>query len=123
MKWFLYAIALIWIGSGAWMILYSHESRKVFKQLVKNLDRRILCVLSAVVGILLILSASWSRQSWLIRLFGILAVIKGGFIFWNPNNLYDKITDWYLTSVSEQTYRFFGIITLIFGTAILSWIL
>ncbi|MBW2239180.1 MAG: hypothetical protein JRD87_14080 [Deltaproteobacteria bacterium] len=123
MKWFLYAIALIWIGSGAWMILYSHESRKVFKQLVKNLDRRILCVLSAVVGILLILSASWSRQSWLIRLFGILAVIKGGFIFWNPNNLYDKITDWYLTSVSEQTYRFFGIITLIFGTVILSWIL
>jgi uncharacterized protein YjeT (DUF2065 family) len=123
MKWFLYAIALIWIGSGAWMILYSHESRKVFKQLVKNLDRRILCVLPAVVGILLILSASWSRQSWLIRLFGILAVIKGGFILWNPNNLYDKITDWYLTSVSEQTYRFFGIITLIFGTAILSWIL
>jgi uncharacterized protein YjeT (DUF2065 family) len=123
MKWFLYAIALIWIGSGAWMILYSHESRKVFKQLVKNLDRRILCVLPAVVGILLILSASWSRQSWLIRLFGILAVIKGGFIFWNPNNLYDKITDWYLTSVSEQTYRFFGIITLIFGTVILSWIL
>jgi len=122
MKWFLYAIALIWIGSGAWMILYSHESRKVFKQLVKNLDRRILCVLSAVVGILLILSASWSRQSWLM-LFGILAVIKGGFIFWNPNNLYDKITDWYLTSVSEQTYRFFGIITLIFGTVILSWIL
>jgi uncharacterized protein YjeT (DUF2065 family) len=123
MKWFLCAIALIWIGSGAWMILYSHESRKVFKQLVKNLDRRILCVLPAVVGILLILSASWSRQSWLIRLFGILAVIKGGFIFWNPNNLYDKITDWYLTSVSEQTYRFFGIITLIFGTVILSWIL
>jgi len=45
MKWFLYAIALIWIGIGAWMILYSHESRKVFKQLVKNLDRRILFAL------------------------------------------------------------------------------
>lgn len=123
MKWFLYAIALIWIGSGAWMILYSHESRKVFKKLVKNLDRRILCALPAIVGFLFLFSASWSRQSWLIRLFGILAVLKGAFILWNPNNLYDKIADWYLTSVSDQTYRFFGIITLIFGTVILSWIL
>jgi uncharacterized protein YjeT (DUF2065 family) len=123
MKWFLYAIALIWIGSGVWMILYSHESRKVFKQLVKNLDRRILCMLPVVAGILLLLSAPWSRHSWLIRLFGFFAVMKGGFIFWNPNNLYDKITDWFLTSVSDQTYRLFGIITLIFGTAILSWIL
>ena len=123
MKWFLYAIALIWIGSGAWMILYSHESRKVFKQWVKNLDRRILCTLPAVTGILLLLSAPWSRQSWLIRLFGILAVLKAGFIFWNPNNLYDKIADWYLNSVSDQTYRFFGIITLILGTAVLSWII
>ena len=123
MKWFLYAIAVIWIGSGTWMILYSHESREVFKKLIKNLDRRILFTLPTVIGILLILSAPWSRQSWLIRLFGILAVIKGGFILWNPNNLYDKIMDWYLNSISDQTYRFFGIITLIFGTVILSWIL
>jgi uncharacterized protein YjeT (DUF2065 family) len=123
MKWFLYVIALIWIGSGAWMILYSHESRKVFKQWVKNLDRRIICTLPAVTGILLLFSASWSRQSWLIRLFGLLALLKGGFIFWNPNNLYDKIIDWYLTSVSDQTYRFFGIITLILGMVILSWII
>ncbi|MBW2325777.1 MAG: hypothetical protein JRF45_04620 [Deltaproteobacteria bacterium] len=123
MKWFLYAIALIWIGIGAWMILYSHESRKVFKQLVKNLDRRILFALPAVTGILLLFSAAWARQSWLIRFFGILALLKGGFIFWNPNNLYDKIADWYLNSVSDQTYRFFGIITLILGTAILSWII
>jgi len=123
MKWFLYAIALIWIGSGAWMILYSHESRKVLKQWVKNLDRRIICTLPAVIGILLLFSASWSRQSWLIRLFGLLALLKGGFIFWNPNNLYDKIIDWYLTSVSDQTYRFFGIITLILGMVILSWII
>ena len=123
MKWFLYAIALIWIGIGAWMILYSHESRKVFKQLVKNLDRRILFALPAVTGILLLFSAAWARQSWRIRFFGILALLKGGFIFWNPNNLYDKIADWYLNSVSDQTYRFFGIITLILGTAILSWII
>ena len=123
MKWFLYAIALIWIGSGAWMILYSHESRKVLKQWVKNLDRRIICTLPTVTGILLLFSASWSRQSWLIRLFGLLALLKGGFIFWNPNNLYDKIIDWYLTSVSDQTYRFFGIITLILGMVILSWII
>lgn len=123
MKWFLYAISLIWIASGAWMILYADQSRKVFKNLVKDLDHRILSILPAVTGILFLFAASWSRQPWFIRLLGILAVLKGGFLFWNPNKLSDKIMDWYLNALSDQTYRFFGIIALILGTVILSWIL
>lgn len=123
MKWLLYAFSLIWISFGAGIIIYTRESKSMIKGFVTNLDRRILSVLPAIFGVFLIIAATESRHSWLIRLIGILAVLKGGFIFWNPQNLYDKIVDWYLNSVSDQTFRFFGIITLILGTVILSWIL
>jgi len=123
MKWFLYAFCLIWISFGTGLILYTRESKSMLKNLVTNLDRRILSALPAFLGIILIISASESRHSWFIRLIGILAVLKGGFIFWNPQNLYDKTVNWYLNAVSDQTFRFFGIITLILGTAISSWIL
>ncbi len=123
MKWFLYAFSLIWISFGAGLIIYTLESKRIIKRLVTDLDRRILSALPSVLGVFLIIAASESRHSWFIRLIGILAVLKGGFIFWNPQNLYEKIVDWYLNALSDQTFRFFGIITLILGTAILSWIL
>ncbi len=123
MKWFLYAFSLIWISFGAGLIIYTLESKRIIKRLVTDLDRRILSALPAVLGVFLIIAASESRHSWFIRLIGFLAVLKGGFIFWNPQNLYEKIVDWYLNALSDQTFRFFGIITLILGTVILSWIL
>lgn len=124
MEWFLYLISLLWISAGAWIILYTHESKNAMSVLIKGVgDRRILSVLPVIVGILLLFAASSSRHSWVIRLFGFIAVLKGGFIFWNPKNLFEKTTNWYLNTVSDQTYRLFGIITLIFGTVILSWIL
>ena len=123
MKWFLYVFSLIWISFGTGLIIYTRESKSMIKRLVTDLDRRILSTLPAVLGVFLIIAASESRHSWFIRLIGILAVFKGGFIFWNPQDLYDKIVDWYLNALSDQTFRFFGIITLILGTVILSWIL
>jgi uncharacterized protein YjeT (DUF2065 family) len=75
------------------------------------------------MGILLLISATASRQSWFIRLFGLLAIIEGAVIFLIPKNLYDELMDWYLNSASNQTYRLFGILSLVFGTAILSWIM
>jgi uncharacterized protein YjeT (DUF2065 family) len=48
---------------------------------------------------------------------------KGLFIFINPRGFYDKFSDWYFGSSSDQTHRLFGILAIILGTAILSWIL
>jgi len=123
MKWFLYAFSLIWISFGAGIIIYTRESKSMIKSFVTNLDRRFLSVLPTIFGVFLIIAATESRHSWFIRLIGILAVLKGGFIFWNPQNLYNKTVDWYLNSLFDQTFRFFGIIILILGTVILSWIL
>jgi uncharacterized protein YjeT (DUF2065 family) len=122
MKWFLYAISFLWITAGSWFIIYTTESRNVMKRLFDKTDRKILSVFPAIIGILLFISASWSLHSWFLRLLGIMAVIKGAIIFFNPKNLYDELMNWYLNSLSDQTYRFFGIVVIIIGTAVLSWI-
>jgi uncharacterized protein YjeT (DUF2065 family) len=122
MKWFLYAISFLWITAGSLSIIYTTESRNVMKRLFEKTDRKILSVFPAIVGILLFISASWSIHSWFLRMLGIMAVIKGAIIFINPKNLYDEMMNWYLNSLSDQTYRFFGIVMIIIGTAVLSWI-
>lgn len=123
MKEFLYAISLLWITVGSCFVLYTTASRGFFRALLRGMDRRLLSVLPVVFGVLLILSASQSRNSWFIRLLGIIAVIKGGFIFSNPKGTYDQITNWYLDAASDHTLRFFGIIALVLGTAVFSWVL
>ena len=123
MKWFLYAMSLIWIAFGAWAILYTDETKAFYKRLINEADHRIVSVLPFIGGILFLFAASASRNPAFIRFIGILALVKGVFIFWNPNNLYDEVAKWFSNTVSDQTFRLFGIISLVLGTAVLSWII
>jgi uncharacterized protein YjeT (DUF2065 family) len=123
MKVFLYAMSFLWIAIGCCTVLYTYETREFMKGLFKEVDRKIISAFEAVMGILLLISAAASHHAWLIRLIGLMAVIEAGVIFLIPRNLYDDLMDWYLNSASDQTYRFFGILSLVLGTAVLSWIL
>ena len=123
MKWILYAISLIWITYGTCAVLYTGETRNAFRSMFKGTDHKILAVLPVVAGLLLIWAASASRNAWFIRLIGILGMVKGVFIFTNPHNMYDRVLDWFVESMSDQGLRLHGIIAIILGTAVLSWIL
>ena len=123
MKWFLYAISIFFIAIGCCTILYTNESRNVLKNIFNKIDRKIISAFEALMGILILLSAPASHHSWLIRLIGLSAIIKGVVIFLIPKDLYDKLMDWYVNSLSDQTYRLSGILGIILGTAVLSWIL
>ena len=123
MKGFLYVISFFCIAMGCCTILYTDETRRFVKSIFKEIDRRFISAFELIMGILLLISATASRQSWFIRLFGLMAIIEGAVIFLIPKNLYDELMDWYFNSASDQTYRLFGILSLILGTAILSWII
>ena len=123
MKGFLYIISFFCIAMGCCTILYTDETRKFVKSIFNEIDRKFISAFELIMGILLLISATASRQSWFIRLFGLLAMLEGAVIFLIPKNLYDELMDWYLNSASNQTYRLFGILSLILGTAILSWII
>jgi uncharacterized protein YjeT (DUF2065 family) len=123
MKLFLYAISLICIAFGCCFILYTNQARNFVKNMFYKVDRKILSAFDVTMGILLLFSATATHHPWFIRLIGLLAVIEGGLIFLIPKNFYDEFTDWYANSASDDTYRLFGIISIVFGTAFLSWIL
>jgi uncharacterized protein YjeT (DUF2065 family) len=123
MKIFLYAISLLSIAIGCCTILYTSETRHVVKRFFNEVERKILAVFEAAMGVLLLVSAAASQQPWFIRLIGLMAIIEGGTIFLLPKNLYDELTKWYVDSASDQTYRLFGILSLILGSAMLSWVL
>jgi len=123
MKWFLFAFSLIWISVGCCTILYTDETRKFVKRIFNNIDQKILSALPFIFGILFIFSASATSIPWIIRLIGFMGVIKGVAFFIIPKDSYEKLMDWYLNSLSDQTYRLSGILSIILGTAFLSWIL
>ena len=120
---FLYAISFLCIAIGCCTILYTDETRNFMRRLFNQINRKFLSVFEALMGILLLVSATASHHPWFIRLIGLSAVIEGVAIFLIPRNLYDELINWYVNSLSDQTYRLFGALSLIIGTAMLSWVI
>jgi hypothetical protein len=57
-----------------------------------------------------------------LRIVGLLALCKAVLVFANPHGLYTRLLNWYFGNVSDQAHRLYGIIAIIFGTAMLTWI-
>ena len=121
MKTILYAFSLIYIAVGVCMILYTDETRNVFKKLIQ-MGLKAMSVIAFVMGLLLILAAPASHYPWFLRIMGLFVLAEGVLLFMNPQDIMGKMYDWYLEQASEQTFRATGIITVIFGTALISWI-
>jgi uncharacterized protein YjeT (DUF2065 family) len=122
MKWVLMAISLFWIASGVCLVLYTTACRKFLATLLENMSPQIFGALAFGVGLLLLLSAGASQNFWFVVLLAGLAVAKGLLLFINPRGLFVKIRRWYLQQADDQTYRMAGIILLVLGTAVFSWI-
>ncbi|MBN1841492.1 MAG: hypothetical protein JW883_04310 [Deltaproteobacteria bacterium] len=123
MKEFLYAYSVFCIGLGSCLVLYTKECRRLLGNMLTGIDGRFLALLPAIFGILLILAAPQARNAWFIRLLGFIGFAEAGFIFANPQGLFEQLNNWLVNSASDQTLRLFGIISLILGTAVFSWIL
>ncbi len=77
MKWFLYFISFSWITIGSCFVLYTDQSRKMLKKLYFNLPKEVLIIMIIAFGIFFIMASSYSRNTWIIVTFGILAICKG----------------------------------------------
>ncbi len=122
MKWVLYLISFLWIGGGTCLVLYSQESRAFFRKTLRGVDSSLLSIIPITIGALLIVGAYQSTAFWFITVLGILAIGKGCLFIFNPQKRADRLLSWFLDTASEQTYRLAGIIAIILGTAVLSWI-
>ncbi len=122
MEWVIWLISLIWIAWGSLAILYTAQTREAAGKLMAQVGRLPLGAVAAVVGVLLIVASRSSQQTGFVFMLGLLALFKGVVFIWNPKRVYKRLVQWYLEETSDQTLRFFGIIALILGTALFSWI-
>ena len=122
MIWFLYGLALFWIAAGTAFILYTEESRRVLSNSVGKIKPQFLAFIPMVVGVLLILSAGASGASWLIIILGLLAIGKGIYFLIGPRGQIRALFDWWFGSVQDRTYRFWGLIMVLLGMVVLSWV-
>ncbi|MCB2148912.1 MAG: hypothetical protein KQI81_20695 [Deltaproteobacteria bacterium] len=121
MKYVVYLLGFVWIAAGAFAILYTEDYKAYFKGLLTRLAPRRLAIIPAVVGLLLLLAASSTGHSWFIGVIGTLGIIKGALIYFNPGGLFETSKNW-LNTLSDQGYRLVGIIALVLGTVVISWI-
>ena len=121
MKYIVYLLGFLWIAAGAIAILYTDDYKGFLKGLLTRLDRMYLAMIPAIFGLLLLFAASSTTHSGFIRLIGVLGIVKGVLIYFNPGGLFQISKDW-LDTLSGQGYRLVGIIALVLGTVVISWI-
>ena len=121
MELIVYLLGLLWVAAGAIAILYTDDYRAYLKGLMEKLNRIYLALIPAVFGLLLLMAASSTTHAWFISLIGVLGIAKGVLIYFNPGGLYEKSQQW-LLSFSDQGFRLVGIIALVLGTVVISWI-
>jgi uncharacterized protein YjeT (DUF2065 family) len=114
-------LGVVYIAIGSISILYTKEYVDALKKLIQGIPLKVLSAFPAVFGILFFISASATNFPWFFRVIGMVAFVEAVLTFTNPHNLYNRLLDWYF-DLSDQTQRLFGIISIIFGSAILAWI-
>lgn len=117
-----YFLGFGYIAISSVLILYTRETVEVFKKIIQSYELKYLSVFPAIFGILFLAAAPATVYPWLFIVFALIAFCEAALAIADPKKLYSRFLDWYFGGVSDQTQRLFGIIGIIFGTAILTWI-
>jgi hypothetical protein len=104
------------------LILYTRETVEVFRKILQSYALKYLSIVPAIFGILFLVAAPATVYPWLFIIFALLAFGEAALAIADPKKVYSRFLDGYVEKVSDQTQRLFGIIGIILGTAILTWI-
>ena len=103
------------------LILHTQKTSDALKRLFQTSQIKYVSVIPTVIGLLFFISSSATIYPWVFRIIGLLSIGGAVLTFIDPKKIFSRLLNWYL-NVSDQTLRLYGIIGIIFGTVILSWI-
>ena len=121
MKWFLYFMSLYLMLAGTIFILYTSWLKNLLQKLLHGPNLRWLFPLPLLLGALFIGSKDLLPYPFVALLLGILLLLKGIYLLCAPRQI-DAIGKWWLDKAQDITYRFWGIIILILGITLFSWL-
>ena len=117
MKGFLWILSVYLISMGA-IIVFLPAFMKTFCDSVRKYMKP-MCVAAIVIGVLILWAASASSWEWLIRIIGIISILKGlAGLFITPKVL-DSAMNWWL-SQKPIVFKIHGIVVGIIGL-IVNW--
>jgi hypothetical protein len=123
MKVIAYLLGFGLIAFSSCLILYTGATVAALNGLFKRYPLRFLAPLPAIFGVLFLISASVSSYPSILRIVGLLSIVDAILAYTDPKGLYTRMMEWYFAKVTDQAQRMIGIIGIIFGTAMLSWII
>jgi hypothetical protein len=121
MVWFLYIVALLFIVKGSFLVLHTEKAIEYGEAILEKGSHRVWGVVGAVFGILLSIASFWSGVVWFLFLLGLMFAGIGIFMFLGEEEkVQPLLRTW--SSLSGTGLRMWGLILVVTGTAILSWI-
>ena len=119
----LYVIALVWVVTGTFLIVFTEKTRDIFKRMFLTEKVKRLSFLPFVFGVVLIIGAFCNRDIfWLAFILGLLATSKGVYFYMAPPQQTKALMEWWFTKASPETMRVTGLIIFILGVALFSYL-
>jgi len=121
MTWFLYLVAIAWVGIGSILILHTEKVRDVLSGIMEEANFRIWGGITLAFGILLGIASFWSGVVWFLFLLSMTIAGMGAYaLFGEEAKVKSLIENW--TKISDAGYRLWGLIFVITAVALLTWI-
>ncbi|MFH1753001.1 MAG: hypothetical protein ABH875_02350 [Candidatus Omnitrophota bacterium] len=120
MKILLTCLAVLWIIIGALLVVLTDAMRQICRNFLnkKNLNLRVLAVISFVVGALLILGSSEVNKPWVLILLGLMGIAKGLFFTFAPKKTVMDFIHWWLNAPNKML-RIWGVFAFCIGIVFL----
>jgi hypothetical protein len=117
----LYVIAILFVGAGVLLVLYTEEVNGAFKRLFSVRSIKLLAAIPLIFGIALIAGSLSSKQIfWLPLILGFLALLKGMYLILGPPAQIRGVVDRWFTRAGYRIIRVYGLIIFVLGIAMLS---
>ena len=113
-------IALVWMGLGALIILYTQRTKSFLRGFVLGVNTRRWALTALGVGLLFILGAyAVPAVYWLVLAVGLLAVAKGVYLLLAPQPQVRSLLEWWFDEASEPVLRLWGVLAYTVGLVLL----
>jgi len=119
----LYIIAILWIASGTFLIVFTEKTRDTLKNVFLTERVKLLSLLPFVFGVFLVIGAFTSSELfWFVFILGMLGLSKGAYFFIAPSEKTKRLLDWWFSKAKPETIRFWGLLSFFLGILLLSCI-
>ena len=117
-------VSILWIIVGTFFVIYTRGTRELYKKVFLRDKVRWMGVIPFVFGMILVVGAFYSGEVfWLALVLGVLALLKGVYVFFAPSSQIKALLDWIFNRAGDGTLRLFGLIIFVLGSAILSYLM